>query len=201
MTSNKGAVECCMCGDYGLPHELFRCRSCHFRSQHRYGNPLSSPHPLHGFSSILTDSSSEKDIKLQICCVFKDFIHGCFRYCSDLYPKAESYQLCNWCLKEDGGKAMKEAIENISNSNKNISTSSSGSNEVGLKLQRCSFPLHLNSPIKKQRSPERSTQKKNNISDESLRRTRSEDISIVTRQKQVSRGKVRRYKLLEEVSS
>lgn len=104
---------------------------------------------------------------------------------------------------------MKEAIESrslsssnsISNSNKNISTSSSGSNEVGLKLQRCSFPLHLNNPIKKQRSPERSTQKKNNISDESLRRTRSEDISNVTRQKQVSRGKVRRYKLLEEVSS
>lgn len=139
-----------------------------------------------------------------------DFIHGCCRYCSDLYPKAESYRFCNWCLKEDGGKAMKEAVEirslppsacSVSNSNKSMSTiSSSSSNEVGLKLQRCNFPLHLNSPIKKQRSPERSVQKKN-ISEESLRRTRSEDISNVTRSKQVSRGKVRRYKLLEEVSS
>lgn len=159
MVSCKGdgpqpTPECCMCGDHGLSQELFRCRSCDFRSQHRY--------------------------------------------CSDLYPKAETYNLCNWCLKEDGGKAMKETC-----SNKNISSSSGGCNEVGLKFQRCNFPSHLNSPIKKQRSPERSLQKKSipGCTDESLRRTRSEDISNVTRSKQVFRGRVRRYKLLEEVSS
>ncbi|GAY41523.1 hypothetical protein CUMW_060130, partial [Citrus unshiu] len=41
-------AECCMCGDYGVSNELFRCKVCQFRSQHRY--------------------------------------------CSNLYPKAESYQ-------------------------------------------------------------------------------------------------------------
>ncbi|CAN6273156.1 unnamed protein product [Urochloa humidicola] len=27
---------CCMCGDLGLPHELFRCKLCRLRLQHRY---------------------------------------------------------------------------------------------------------------------------------------------------------------------
>lgn len=27
--------ECCMCGDYGLSEELFQCKVCRFRSQHR----------------------------------------------------------------------------------------------------------------------------------------------------------------------
>lgn len=116
--------------------------------------------------------------------------HGYWRYCSDLYPKAESNGLCNWCLKEDREKHMKEAIGNrslssscsgsISNSKKNIvNTRNSDSNEVGLKLQRCTtFQLHGNKPIKKKRSPDRLP---------------------VNRSKQVFRGKVRRYKLLEEV--
>ncbi|CAH9052097.1 unnamed protein product [Cuscuta europaea] len=54
--SPKFHSECCMCGDKGLPFELFRCKSCLFRSQHRY--------------------------------------------CSNLYPKAESYRQCNWCLRD-----------------------------------------------------------------------------------------------------
>ncbi|XP_062224791.1 uncharacterized protein LOC133923522 [Phragmites australis] len=36
---DAGAV-CCMCGDRGLPHELFRCRSCRVRLQHRYCSDL-----------------------------------------------------------------------------------------------------------------------------------------------------------------
>ncbi|XP_058096985.1 uncharacterized protein LOC131242404 [Magnolia sinica] len=165
MGSNKAIApppptsECCMCGDYGLSDELFRCTICLSRSQHRY--------------------------------------------CSDLYPKAESYRLCNWCLKEEGRKAMKESAT-CSNNSSNSYKNSSSSNETGMKLQRSSFSLHVNSPIKKQRSPDRSLQKKNltGCTEESFRRTRSEDISNVrTRSKQVFRGKVRRYKLLEEVSS
>lgn len=27
--------ECCMCGDYGLSYELFQCKVCQYRSQHR----------------------------------------------------------------------------------------------------------------------------------------------------------------------
>lgn len=30
-----GSVECCMCGDHGLTKELFQCRSCHSRYQHK----------------------------------------------------------------------------------------------------------------------------------------------------------------------
>ncbi|KAF8653077.1 hypothetical protein HU200_062518 [Digitaria exilis] len=29
-----------MCGDHGLPHELFRCNLCRLRLQHRYGSDL-----------------------------------------------------------------------------------------------------------------------------------------------------------------
>lgn len=33
-------VTCCMCGDRGLPHELFRCKLCRVRLQHRYCSEL-----------------------------------------------------------------------------------------------------------------------------------------------------------------
>lgn len=38
-TSAAGAV-CCMCGDHGLAGELFRCRCCRARLQHRYCSDL-----------------------------------------------------------------------------------------------------------------------------------------------------------------
>ncbi|KAG0469672.1 hypothetical protein HPP92_016372 [Vanilla planifolia] len=31
---------CCMCGDLGIPEELFRCKACLFRSQHKYCSDL-----------------------------------------------------------------------------------------------------------------------------------------------------------------
>ncbi|KAL9245566.1 hypothetical protein vseg_019202 [Gypsophila vaccaria] len=44
MTSSSSvstqAYKCCMCGDPGLSNELFRCKVCHFRSQHRYCSNL-----------------------------------------------------------------------------------------------------------------------------------------------------------------
>ncbi|EEF48594.1 conserved hypothetical protein [Ricinus communis] len=178
-TPQQPSPECCMCGDCGLSHELFQCKICQFRSQHRY--------------------------------------------CSNLYPKAESYQVCNWCLSHD----IKERSQNSSNSsssNKNSSEDDSknrqnkkksGNSEGsggGLKThQRGNLQLQvINSPIKKQRSPERSPQttRRRLISNGRLeeikliRRTKSEDISNnngIT--KHVFRNKVRRYKLLDEVSS
>eukprot|EP00262_Sarcandra_glabra_P011886 TRINITY_DN2941_c2_g1_i1.p1 TRINITY_DN2941_c2_g1~~TRINITY_DN2941_c2_g1_i1.p1 ORF type:complete len:174 (+),score=8.94 TRINITY_DN2941_c2_g1_i1:126-647(+) len=133
------------------------------------------------------------------------------RYCSDLYPKAESYGVCNWCLREEQGKGLRDATENHSisstyNSSSSSSSNSSGSNisAVGLKLQRGSFPLHLNNPIKKQRSPEKLVHKRSvsGCTDELIKPTKSEDMTNVVRSsRQVFRGKVRRYKLLEEVSS
>eukprot|EP01018_Ginkgo_biloba_P005715 Gb_21250 [translate_table: standard] len=65
----KRAKECCMCGDSGFSHELFQCMTCLYRSQHTY--------------------------------------------CSILYPKADTYQICDWCLRngEHCKAASKEATE------------------------------------------------------------------------------------------
>ncbi|KAL5777329.1 hypothetical protein ACOSP7_010255 [Xanthoceras sorbifolium] len=186
MTQNKQVIaasrvlqtsaECCMCGDFGLPSELFQCKICQFRSQHRY--------------------------------------------CSNLYPKSESYQVCNWCLSQkDETKERSQNSSNSSSSNKTNSgdhdhskdkrknSNSSTDNHGGLKGQKSSLQLQLNKPIKKERSPERSpsTRKRiitNAALEEKLRRTRSEEITnrVITT-KPVFRNKVRRYKLLDEVSS
>ncbi|OAY58070.1 uncharacterized protein LOC110608507 [Manihot esculenta] len=174
-TPPKGAIasahpspECCMCGDCGLSYELFQCKICQFRSQHRY--------------------------------------------CSNLYPKAESYQVCNWCLSHET-KEKSQTSSNSSSSNKNTSEDDSikntqDKNKAGLKSQRGSLQLQINSPIKKQRSPERSPVTRRRLisnaklEEKLIRRTKSEEISNnIGITKQVFRNKVRRYKLLDEVSS
>ncbi|KAK1287957.1 hypothetical protein QJS10_CPB19g01542 [Acorus calamus] len=171
--------ECCMCGDHGLSIELFRCKICLFRSQHRY--------------------------------------------CSNLYPKVDSYRVCNWCLRDDGGKAvivqsttttttktpLSKEGSNSPSSPSSLNTNSTSSGTSSPKLQqRGSIPLSLNKPIKKQRSPDRpptTTNKKivvvTGCVEESVRRMRSDEVFNAERPKPAFRGKVRRYKLLEEVSS
>ncbi|XP_043710164.1 uncharacterized protein LOC122659076 [Telopea speciosissima] len=179
-TSSNNTLECCMCGDYGLHNEFFRCKICLFRFQHRY--------------------------------------------CSDLYPKADSYRVCNWCLKRKGRKIIDDGANNSSsltspNNNSNNRLEDKKEEEiknrrndglVGVKAQRGSLQLHLQNPMKKQRSPEQSSMAApkriiaNGCLKEKLGRNKSEEIpktggsGIV---KQVFRGKVRRYKLLDEVSS
>ncbi|KAK8477974.1 hypothetical protein V6N11_047397 [Hibiscus sabdariffa] len=141
-------VECCMCGDSGLTQELFQCRICHFRSQHRY--------------------------------------------CSNLYPSAEFYRVCNWCLnqKED---SKEQRSQNSSNSSANKSEEDEIKNDKrkkmvgndnnhgvgnagmrggsqrnkGLKLQ----------VMKKSSSPPRKRIISNARLEEKLRRTKSEEIS------------------------
>ncbi|XP_044475551.1 uncharacterized protein LOC123203296 [Mangifera indica] len=168
---SQSAPECCMCGDFGLSNELFRCKICQFRSQHRY--------------------------------------------CSNLYPKAESYEICNWCLSQKEDKEKSQNSSNSSSSNKtnsedskNKRRNSNSVNHGGLKAtQRSNLQLQIKKPIKKQNSPERSpsTRKRiitNGALEEKLRRTRSEEITnnrVIT--KPLYRNKVRRYKLLDEVSS
>lgn len=137
-----------------------------------------------------------------------------YRYCSNLYPKAESYQVCNWCLSDDT-KEKSQNSSNSSSSNKNNSEddsknkkkNSNGDNQGGLKSQRGSLELQINSPIKKQKSAERSPSTRRRIipngrlEDKLIRRTKSDDISNNGITKLVFRNKVRRYKLLDEVSS
>ncbi|XP_064986984.1 uncharacterized protein LOC135581240 [Musa acuminata AAA Group] len=138
--SPPSSPVCSMCGDRGLPEELFRCKTCHVRFQHKY--------------------------------------------CSNLYPKAEAYRACNWCLRDvAAGKPV--APENCTAQNTSFSSSSNGDvvgSATAVKLRRCSSVLHLDKPIKRQRLPERPYEARSQA-------------------KQVFRGKVRRYKLLEDVSS
>ncbi|PIA46498.1 hypothetical protein AQUCO_01500206v1 [Aquilegia coerulea] len=182
-------LECCMCGDYGLSQQLFRCRVCLSRFQHRY--------------------------------------------CSNLYPKAEIYRVCNWCLNKEGtkleagGGTKLERTRSFaslsftyrSNNNtkgeeeedkkKKIKRNDHGNNHISnriissMKVRRgetsssstsSNDQLHVkkNSSIKKQSAhSDQSIGKKKIVfrSEGSLRRTKSE----------VFRGKVQRYKLLEEV--
>ncbi|KAJ0085829.1 uncharacterized protein LOC116138500 [Pistacia vera] len=169
-TDSQPGPECCMCGDFGLSNELFHCKLCQFRSQHRY--------------------------------------------CSNLYPKAETYEICNWCLSQKDDKEKSQNSSNSSSSNKansedskNKRRNSNSENHGGLKAsQRSNSQLQIKKPINKQISPERSpsTRKRiitNGALEEKLRRTRSEEISNKEITKPVYRNKVRRYKLLDEVSS
>ncbi|XVE95218.1 hypothetical protein REPUB_Repub02eG0077000 [Reevesia pubescens] len=170
--TNSSLLECCMCGDSGLTQELFQCKVCQFRSQHRY--------------------------------------------CSNLYPKAESYKVCNWCLnqKEDS----KEKSQNSSNSSASCKDNSADDNKnkrkgdnhgPGLKGNKRNNNLKLQlikNPIMKPKSPEKLSPRKRIITnarlEEKLRRTMAEEISnsgLIPRH--VFRNKVRRYKHLDEVSS
>nr|XP_009602565.1 uncharacterized protein LOC104097666 [Nicotiana tomentosiformis] len=178
MTSSRGATECCMCGDYGLSSELFKCKICQFRSQHRY--------------------------------------------CSNLYPKAESYRICNWCLspKEVSG----DKTQNSSNSSSSCRNTSDvqdgpikfkkklirnenidiGPNPKGKKDSLMKLQLIKKNPIKIQKSMERSPSmaaRKRVTIEEKIRRTKSEEISNRGITRKVLKNRVRRYKLLDEVSS
>ncbi|THU49569.1 hypothetical protein C4D60_Mb06t10920 [Musa balbisiana] len=146
------ATVCCMCGDHGLLQELFQCKVCLVRSQHRY--------------------------------------------CSDLYPKNESYRACNWCLRDGGAKGLAGDAKRSTSSCNAMDGRSSGSTGTGVKVHRQASPSQLSKPIKKLRLLlHRSA---SDITD----RMRSEELSpSFGRGRQVAKGKIRRYKLLEEVSS
>ncbi|XP_074557997.1 uncharacterized protein LOC141813864 [Curcuma longa] len=167
---------CCMCGDQGLTQELFRCKLCLVRSQHRY--------------------------------------------CSNLYPKVEFYRLCNWCLREEeSNSSTKEIVKgyssinaiscssnnnidvdnvnlDVNNNNTSTTTNTTSSTSSGFKLHRVPFTSQLDNPVKKPRMLNRSA------SDVTDRVRSPREISPkLGKARQVFKGKVRRYKLLEEVSS
>ncbi|KAF7817007.1 putative chromatin regulator PHD family [Senna tora] len=128
------------------------------------------------------------------------------RYCSNLYPKVEGYGTCNWCLTQK-------------DENKDRSSNSSSSYCKNKKIKDCNVmggqkgsEVRVNNKgIHKRNSAEEKSKLKRIVTNRDLeerlrrRRNKSEDISntttrIITRQ-QVFRNKVRRYKLLDEVST
>ncbi|KAK6122835.1 hypothetical protein DH2020_043416 [Rehmannia glutinosa] len=177
-----GGPECCMCGDYGLSSQLFKCTHCGFRSQHKY--------------------------------------------CSNMYPEAESCQICNWCLsqKEDKtGKRNAKTSPKLSHKTTSLDHHQDdikknnkkrvlllGDNHGGLKDMKKTNSDQIKKPDKFRADRpgpsdgrKRITTNHGGIDKKIIRRTRSEEISnnggIII--KHVFRNKVRRYKLLDEVSS
>lgn len=139
-----------------------------------------------------------------------------------MYPKAESYRICNWCLspKEVSG----DKTQNSSNSSSSCRNTSDvqdgpikfkkklirnenidiGPNPKGKKGSLMKLQLIKKNPIKIQKSMERSPSmaaRKRVTIEEKIRRTKSEEISNRGITRKVLKNRVRRYKLLDEVSS
>lgn len=220
--------------------------------------PIQIPTQVINFSFITCyqSISSVKFLFLHVCvCVFNPFNwlrfnSFIFRYCSNLYPKAESYQVCNWCLSQRDEKEKSQNSSNSSSSNKingreeddsknvkntkkNHDSSNTNNNRVLLMKSQRSINLKLqqpnNKPIEKQRSPERlpppptptpRTRKRiitNGALEEKnlIKRKKSEEMAnnnnnnnnsnsnntVTPVRRPFFRNKVRRYKLLDEVSS
>ncbi|KAL5705895.1 hypothetical protein ACHQM5_024127 [Ranunculus cassubicifolius] len=166
------SVECCMCGDHGLSQELFRCRICLSRFQHRY--------------------------------------------CSNLYPKTGTYKVCNWCISKQGDKLQRSQSSLSFTYRSNTSSTDEGEEvkDIKKKMKRNIDSIHGSSKkekrglsqvhhttIKKQVHSDQSIARKKMVyrGEKMLRRTKSEGTVNGGMIKQF-RGKVQRYKLLEEVS-
>ncbi|KAK7301130.1 hypothetical protein RJT34_11991 [Clitoria ternatea] len=183
-------TECCMCGDLGFSDQLFQCKVCQFRSQHRYcSNLYPKPDSLRTCNWCLSQREESKEKS------------------PNSSNSSSSYK--NNDDESKNKKIMKNSCSNIG-----------GGNKKGVKGSV--LHLQLQKSIKKPKSPESpsastsptksssvlvSTRKRivtNGALEERLRRTRSENIIANTSaaaNKQVFRNKVRRYKLLDEVSS
>ncbi|XP_061362365.1 uncharacterized protein LOC133306100 [Gastrolobium bilobum] len=193
-TTGQPNTECCMCGDLGFSDQLFQCKVCQFRSQHRY---CSNIYP--------------KDESLGTC-------NWCLSQKEDTKDKSPNSPNSSSSHRNNSSADDESKGKKIKNSNSN---SNSAQTIVGRKgLRGSALHLQLQKPIKKHKSPEArspststspsvliSTRKRiitNGSLEEKLRRTRSADIITNTSSgatKQVFRNKVRRYKLLDEVSS
>lgn len=179
-------TECCMCGDLGFSDQLFLCKICQIRSQHRY--------------------------------------------CSNVYPTTEFFGTCNWCLSQNedspnssNSSSSYKKNESTEDEGKNKQIKNCFQKKGVIKGSGV-YRLQLPKPMKKPKSPSEakspiasstspsilvSTRKRiitNGALEEKLRRTRSENIikssnNNIGVTKQVFRNKVRRYKLLDEVSS
>jgi hypothetical protein len=126
--ASAAAAVCCMCGDQGLPGELFQCALCLRRLQHRYGFGTCTTDnrdrvhvhawmPLPAIASVLPFFNVNRPSPgrpagrfLNLACVVSLVcvltLRSC-RYCSAEYPRTAAYSVCNWCLtttdKQVGG--------------------------------------------------------------------------------------------------
>ncbi|XP_051212564.1 uncharacterized protein [Lolium perenne] len=161
-SDDGAAAVCCMCGDHAMPQELFRCKLCGHRLQHRH--------------------------------------------CSELYPRAATYQQCNWCLRDDGGGGSPSpARQTTAAAKKRMMTSSEGNGSDENKRRRscggCSRCAFCTEPDKPVKMPPKARHER------AVQPTREVEMAAKGRKPQAAAGKgrfkvkVRRYKLLAEVIS
>ncbi|XP_054798673.1 uncharacterized protein LOC129303408 [Prosopis cineraria] len=182
--SDASIPECCMCGDPGFSDQLFQCKFCHFRSQHRY---CSSLFPKARFYATC---------------------NWCLIQTDPVADKSPNSSNSSSSFKDNSGNTAGE-----SSSKKAKNGIDHGAQFIGNKRAiQLSKPVirKQRSPEVKSPPPTSppvlvSTRKRiitNGDLEERPRRSKSEDKTNrngIT--KQVFRNKVRRYKLLEEVIS
>ncbi|KAK9023482.1 hypothetical protein V6N11_003700 [Hibiscus sabdariffa] len=134
------------------------------------------------------------------------------RYCSNLYPKAESYEVCNWCLNQKVDSksqnsstcsaSCKENSEDGGKKERNGNCNGGGAGFKGVQRNRNLKQQFVNKPESPEKRPPCTARKRiisNARLEEKLRARKSKEGGHITRH--VFRNKVRRYKLLDEVSS
>lgn len=129
---------------------------------------------------------------------------SCTRYCTDRYPKVESYGTCNWCLRVDGGVAAstssspRSAGKAAARSPAGHSDPTSGGGRSPKVAARGDFASsNPSKPIKKQQPQHQRLLLRRSASDLGSRAVR--DAPPPSPGVARGRPRVRRYKLLEEV--
>ncbi|PON70511.1 hypothetical protein TorRG33x02_256670 [Trema orientale] len=242
-TSSLAAHECCMCGDYGFSYELFQCKVCQFRSQHRYCSNMypNIPESYRTCNWCLCLTSNKDQDKPQ------NSSNSSSSGRNDVVQQDDKTTSSKIKIKTTNKSNL------INNNNNNDPTNNPS--QVGVGVGALILRRQINGlqqlgrtasggPIKKQRSVEivlpsptaksspppppsqspsaaaaiRKRVLTNGAKEERLKRTRSEEISkngtaatatanapgginSINTTKHVFRNKVRRYKLLDEVSS
>ncbi|KAH6768385.1 hypothetical protein C2S51_013721 [Perilla frutescens var. frutescens] len=128
---------------------------------------------------------------------------------NNLYPRAESYHICNWCLSQKDEKKGEDLETSKSSQNLSHKTTSDHQHTIKIKKSKRDDDHSVDriktidhNQIKKQINKPPPPSKRVVINSERtiIKRSRSEsNAGLIV--KPVFRNKVRRYKLLDEVSS
>jgi hypothetical protein len=132
-------------------------------------------------------------------------VHAC-RHCSELYPRASTYQQCNWCLREDrpGGDSPARQTTTAA-AKKRMLTPSEANNSDENKRKRycggCSRSAFCTEPGKPVKKPPKARQEREVLPMREAETTTKRRKPQAAAEKGRFKVKVRRYKLLAEVIS
>lgn len=137
-----------------------------------------------------------------VCARMYVYTWSCTRYCTNRYPKVESYGTCNWCLRADRGVASTSSSPRSAGKAAARSSAAHGDTAAAagrspkVAAARGDFASsNLRKPIKKQHPQHQRLLLRRSASDLGSRVRDAPPSPGVAR----GRPRVRRYKLLEEV--